>query len=136
MKTALITDTSVWMRNRLTGLQVECLPGDLPLDPFEGEWFGLWQGKELIGFASLTPEADGVGYLSRAGVKPSFRGKGGQRMLIKVREKRARELGLTWLTSDTYNNPASANNLIACGFRMYHPSFPTDGVCYWRKCLA
>lgn len=136
MKVALITDTSVWMRNRLTALQVECLPSDLPLDPLDGEWFGLYQGTELVGFASLTPEAEGVGYLSRAGVKAAYRGKGGQRLLIKAREKRARELGLKSLTSDTFDNPSSANNLMACGFRMYQPSFPVSGVCYWRKRLA
>ena len=136
MKFAPITDTSVWMRNCLTALQIECLPADLPLDPSVGDWFGAWDGDELVGFASLTYEEEGTGYLSRAGVRAGYRGKGAQRKLIRIREKRARELGLCWLTSDTYNNPPSANNMIACGFHMYQPSFPADGVCYWRKCLA
>ena len=132
MKASVIDTSTVWMRNKLIAAQIECLPSDTPIDPTEHRWWGLYVGTELAGFASLDPE---TGYLSRAGVLPAFRGRGGQLKLIKAREKAARALGLPLLTSDTYNNPASANNLIACGFRMYQPSFPVDGVCYWRKPL-
>lgn len=132
MKVCAIDTRTVWMRNKLIAAQIECLPADTPIDPIEHRWWGLYVGTELAGFAALDTE---TGYLSRAGVLPAFRGRGGQLKLIKVREKAALALGLPLLTSDTYNNPASANNLIACGFRMYTPPSAVDGVCYWRKPL-
>ena len=66
---------------------------------------------------------------------PAYRGLGVQKKLIRVRERMARSLGWKWLISDTYNNPASTNNLTACGFKMYVPTTPYagEGTLYWRK---
>jgi GNAT superfamily N-acetyltransferase len=79
----------------------------------------------------------GTGYLCRAGVLESHRGRGLQKRLIRVRERKARKLGWTHVVTDTYENPASANSLIKCGFRSYLPRNPwgAKGVAYWIKRL-
>lgn len=122
----------------LIRLQQECLPNDDPLDPSKGDWWVGWKGGDPVAFACLKPTRGdpATGYLARAGVLPSARGQGLQKRLVKVREKRARELGMTHVVTDTANyNVASSNSLIACGYRLYRPSyvwgFP-DGN-YWRK---
>jgi GNAT superfamily N-acetyltransferase len=76
--------------------------------------------------------------MCRAGVVRSHRGKGLQKRLIRVRERKAREHGWKWLITDTASyNVASSNNLAACGFKLFRPSRPwghDDGL-YWRKAL-
>jgi hypothetical protein len=46
----------------------------------------------------------------------------------------AKEKGMAWLVTDTHSNPASANSLIACEFKMFEPSVPwaAKGAVYWR----
>jgi GNAT superfamily N-acetyltransferase len=65
---------------------------------------------------------------------PSHRGQGVQKRLIRARIRQARALGWNWLITDTYLNPASANSLIATGFKMYEPSQPWGAkqTLYWR----
>ena len=91
----------------------------------------------MAGFCALGEEEDGEGYLARAGVLPEFRGQGLQKRLIKVREEFAREHGMPALICDTCDNPASANSLIACGFKMFQPQEPwgLPRSVYWRKFL-
>lgn len=120
-------------------LQLETLSGDTPITTNVGWWWILYQDDRPIGFCSLRNSAqwgDAV-YLCRAGILPKYRGKGLQKRLIRVRERLAKRLKINWLISDTYNNPASANSLIACGFRMFTPSQPwgAEETCYWRKKL-
>jgi GNAT superfamily N-acetyltransferase len=120
-------------------LQLEILPSDDPLPTTTGWWWVIYQDDRPIGFCSLRKSsqwADAV-YLCRAGILPKYRGKGLQKRLIRVRERLAKRLKMNWLVSDTYNNPASANSLIACGFRMFTPSQPwgAEQTCYWRKRL-
>ncbi|WP_368408593.1 GNAT family N-acetyltransferase [Caldimonas mangrovi] len=121
-------------------LQLEILPADEPAPTSLGWWWVASEGGNPVGFAGLWPSSrwSDAGYLSRSGVLPSARGRGLQKRLIRVREKKARELGWRWLITDTYRNPPSANSLIACGFRMFHPSKPwaADGACYWRKQIS
>jgi GNAT superfamily N-acetyltransferase len=71
-------------------------------------------------------------------VLPEARGQGLQRRLIGARERHARALGMAWLVTDTYQNPASSNSLIAAGYRLYEPAQPwgARGTLYWRKRLA
>jgi GNAT superfamily N-acetyltransferase len=118
-------------------LQAEILPGDTPAAVDAGYWWVAHFDNQLAGFCSLvrTPRWLDAGYLSRAGVLPIYRRKGIQKRLIRVRERMARSLGWQWLISDTYNNPASTNNLTACGFSMYLPAEPYagEGTLYWRK---
>lgn len=125
----------------LTTLQQTCLPSDHPLDPSQGDWWVVWEGKEPVGFASLKPTAADPtwGYLARAGVVPAARGNGLQKRLIVVRESRARKLGMTTMVTDTANfNVASSNSLISRGYRLYRPARVwgfNDGN-YWKKELT
>lgn len=121
----------------LVRMQVECLPGDRPLAARDGDWWICYtEAGTPVGFCALKSSVRWAetGYLSRAGVLPGHRGKGLQKRLIRVRIARARQLGWKWLLSDTSENPASANSLIACGFRMYEPRDPygLETSLYWR----
>lgn len=123
----------------LRRLQLEILPADTPADTKVGLWWIVLDGDKPVGFAGLHPSRrwSDVGYLCRAGVEPAYRGYGLQRRLIRVRECAARKCGYRYMVSDTYENPPSANNLIACGYKTYIPEDPwgAPGVTYWRKVL-
>lgn len=123
----------------LRRLQLEILPTDVPASTDKGWWWVALQGGLPVGFAGLTRSQrwSDTGYLCRAGVVYTARGKGLQKRLIRVREAKARQLGWNWLITDTTDNPASANSLIACGFKMFIPSKPWGNptACYWRKDL-
>jgi GNAT superfamily N-acetyltransferase len=123
----------------LLDLQLGILPLDRPADTRTGWWWIAYDCARPVGFAGLYPSSrwSDAGYLCRAGVLPEYRGRGLQKRLIRIRERKARELGMTWLISDTYKNPPSTNSLVACGYRMYEPSEPwgAEGVLYWRKRL-
>jgi GNAT superfamily N-acetyltransferase len=71
-------------------------------------------------------------------VLPAYRGRGLQRKLIAIRERKAKRLGFTATYSDTYCNPHSSNNLIASGYRMFTPpvEYGAEGTCYWKKNLS
>ena len=123
----------------IIALQAVCLPHDDPLDPDTGVWWVVDGGSGLAAFAALHPSQQwgDTQYLSRAGVAPEFRGKGLQRDLIRVRLRYARRLRANWCVSDTSDNPASANNLIACGFTMFRPTRPwgLPTSLYWKRKL-
>ena len=123
----------------LNWLQIEILPSDDALPTNVGWWWIVYQDDQPIGFCSLRKSSNwsDAGYLCRAGVLPKYRGNGLQKRLIRVRERLAKRLKMNWLLSDTYNNPASANSLIACGFRMFIPTkkWGAEETCYWRKRL-
>lgn len=101
-------------------------------------WWGAFEKSsgQLVGVAGMLQSAieDDTFYLNRSRVSPEHRGYGLQRRLIKARVDRARELGGEYATSDTYMNPPSTNNLIACGFKAYQPKDPWrgEGTVYWR----
>lgn len=118
-------------------LQRTCLPADTPADTDRGHWWVAFDGGLPVGFAALYPSARWreTGYLARAGVLRSHRGRGLQKRLIRVRERKARALNWRYLITDTYENPPSNNSLIACGYRTYTPSvrWGAEGVVYWRK---
>lgn len=116
-----------------------CFPADSPPEPDEGAW---WIGQcdgQLAAYCAARPSstAPGTVYLCRAGVMPDWRGRGLQRRLVHVRERWARAQGYTRVVTDTYRNPASANTLIHCGYRMWEPEYPWGraGACYWVKSL-
>ncbi|MFZ9885412.1 MAG: GNAT family N-acetyltransferase, partial [Ilumatobacteraceae bacterium] len=52
--------------------------------------------------------------------------------------KFAKDLGMTQAVTDTTDNVASANALIATGFRLFDPDDPwgLPNTLYWRKSLA
>ncbi len=110
------------------------------INPERGWWWLAHDGREVAGFCGLTPawgQPRDVGYLKRAGVRLPHRGQGLQRRLVRVREAQARRVGLRSLVTDTTNNPASSNNLINCGYRIYQPSEPWgfNNTIYWYKDL-
>ena len=121
-------------------LQKECLPLDTVLSPKNGWWWMAYCDGRLAGFAAMlqsskTPQA---AYLARAGTLEAFRGRGLQKKLIRERLKFAKDLGLTQAITDTTDNVASANALIATGFRMFEPDDPwgLPNTLYWRKSFA
>lgn len=125
----------------LQHLQLKILPYDVPKETSTGVWWIGYDGELAVAFASLHPSSQwsDAGYLSRAGVLPSHRGQGLQKRLLRVRERRAKALGLTWLVTDTASyNVASSNNLAACGYKLFRPTNPWgyEDAIYWRKELS
>ena len=123
--------------NRLFTLQKTCLPSDNPYDTTTGFWWAATDASSRdIAFAGLVYSSrwSDCGYLCRAGVVPSSRGQGIQKKLIRVRIRQAKAVGMKWLITDTYNNPASSNSLISCGFKLFDPSVPwgATGTLYFR----
>ena len=89
----------------LIRLQTDCLPGDQPLSPRDGDWWICYSEAGIpVAFCSIKPSLRWAetGYLSRAGVLPGHRGRGLQKRLIRVRVARARQLGWKWLYEPTY----------------------------------
>lgn len=103
-------------------------------------WWGAFatdaNGELLVGVGGMCHSAieEDTFYLNRSAVLKDHRGHGLQRKLIQARVQRAKEMKGLAVTSDTYDNPHSANNLISCGFRAYQPAQPwrAEGSMYWR----
>lgn len=136
IRIAAVDPDQTKIRNILHSLQMIILPSDKVLLPDDDYWWLAYDENGVpIAFASLTPSAQfqNTGYLSRSGVRWTHRGNGLQKRLIRARATKARKLDWTHLISDTYENPASARSLIACGFKPYMPSNPwgAKGVAYW-----
>ena len=109
------------------------------IDPSEGYWWIAWKGDTAAGFAGLklSVGTPGTAYLHRSGVLPYYRGNGLQQRFVKVREAKARELGMGRMVTDTTENIHSANNLMSCGYRLYRPEGKwayTESL-YWQKPL-
>lgn len=113
---------------------------EAPLYEFDGsDWWVAYDGDRPVGFAGSKVSdvwLDTV-YLCRAAVEVDYRGQGLQKRLIRTRLKFARKHGIRWAFTDTRLNPASANSLISCGFKMYEPVNPWgfQNTCYWRRKL-
>ena len=140
MKIKRIDVRSSEIQSKLDALQKKCLPGDTPSDTTTGWWWIVYDALNLpCAFAGLVPSVRwrDTGYLCRAGVISSHRGQGLQKRLIRARVRQAKALGWNWLITDTYENPASSNSLIACGFKLFEPTKPwgADKTLYWRKKL-
>lgn len=102
-------------------------------------WWVMHVDGQLAGFAGLRlSKEDGAafGYLTRAGIRKKFRGKGLQKALIRVRDREAKKRGLVGNITYTelYNCP-SANNLIKCGYALYNPEYRYGfkSALYFRK---
>jgi len=121
----------------LQALQLTTLPYDTPcvVKPDDLWWIG-YDGPNAVAFCCIRPLGDGLWYLARAGVLSTHRGKGLQKRMIRLRVNAAMRNGAKHVITDcTLSNPASANSLIACGFKVYTPArawgLPTS--VYWRK---
>lgn len=99
---------------------------DSPLFDKRGSWWWVvYDGDKPVAFAGLTPyPVNKTMFLSRCGVIKSYRGHGLQRKLIKKREEMSiKQAYSRIITYVSYGNVKSANNLIACGYRLYVPKF-------------
>lgn len=127
------------VQTRLSVLQNICLPFDKLYDTNFGSWWIAVENGRDVGFAGLVRTVSWIdcGYLCRAGVVPAYRGQGLQKKLVYVRIRQAKALGWKWLITDTTDNPASANSLISCGFKLFKPTKPWGfkNTLYWRKKL-
>lgn len=110
----------------LMWLQLTCLPGDEPMNATNGYWWIARDVDKLTGFAGMIPSVRWIDtiYLCRAGVVPAYRGMGLQKKLIRARINKAKKLGYKWIVTDTTDNPASSNSLIAYGFKLFQPAKP------------
>jgi GNAT superfamily N-acetyltransferase len=113
------------------------VPGDAPLVlPEAWWWVALDSLKAPVGFGGVKPSSSSYyGYLCRSGVAPGHRGAGIQKKLIKARIRFAKARGWIGLITDTsYDNYASANSLISCGFKLFKPTTPWafSNSNYWR----
>jgi GNAT superfamily N-acetyltransferase len=113
-------------RDALKLLQRVCQPGDPMIDPTKDHW---WIGRDEQGVAvcyggARVYKANGEHalLLTAAGVIPSARGQKLQRRLIAARVRFARdeEIPIVWTYTATHN-VASANSLIASGFKRWIP---------------
>lgn len=122
---------------QLHELQRYCLPYDKVYPVTDGYWWIAYEGDEPVGFGGVVQSVrwSDCGYLCRSGVVPYFRGRGIQKKLIKVRIAHAKAIGWNWLVTDTTDNPASANSLISCGFKVFEPSkkWAFKHSIYWKK---
>ena len=121
----------------LTLLQKSCLPHDKIYPITQGYWYVAYtQNGEAAGFAGVVPSSrwSDTMYLCRAGVVRAHRGCGLQKRFIKTRVRKAKTLGMNWVITDTNENPASANSLIATGFKMFEPFQPwgLKTALYWK----
>jgi len=124
------------VQTRLSVLQKKCLPYDKIYDTTAGYWWIAIKNGVDIGFAGLVHSSrwSDCCNLVRAGVVRDHRGQGLQKKFIRVRIRQAKALKMNWVITSTYDNPASANSLIACGFKMFDPTKPwmAAHTSYWR----
>lgn len=122
---------------RIRALHVAAFPADREPDWVTAAWWLVLRDDRPVAFAGVQRSQQwcDAGYMVRAGVEQTERGRRLQQRLIRVRERFARRQGWKWLFTATLNNPPSANSLIACGFRLYEPAAPwlAAGALYWRK---
>lgn len=109
----------------------------VPVPVLEGHWWLAYDGSKAVGFCglSLNCSTKGAGFLCRSAVVKSHRGRGIQKKMIRLRERKAEAIGLSQLVSYTIDNPASSNSLISCGYRIYSPKkkWADESAIYWRK---
>ena len=139
MKARLVDTSRPEIDSALIWLQQQIFPADETLDPAKGWWWLVSDDESPVAFAAMTgvPSWPGSAYMARCGVLRKYRGQGLQRRLLTIRERKARELGLQRVITTTYNNPPSANNLIARGFITYEPQrrWGASDTIYWMKAL-
>lgn len=125
----------------LDALQRDCLPHDEPCEYKPRDvWHVAFDGALPVGFCCVRPTSStpSIWYLARAGVVPEARGRGLQKRMIRTRLSAAKRAGASSVVTDcTLDNAASANSLIACGFRVFTPRYrwALPRSIYWRKKL-
>jgi GNAT superfamily N-acetyltransferase len=126
-------------KETLRTMQLHCLPDDEPYFPKNGWWWVGLDQRQVVAFCLVIPSSQwgDTAYLARSGVMPAWRGKGLQKRMVTIREQFAKKRGYRWMITDTTDNPASANNLISRGYKLYKPKNPWgyEITLYWRKRL-
>lgn len=85
-------------------------------------WTVYAEDGKPAGFAALLPEKHNRAFLGPSGVLKKYRGHGLQRRLIRARERFAVRHGFDAMyTYVQRGSEVSANNLLACGFKLYKP---------------
>jgi GNAT superfamily N-acetyltransferase len=128
---------------RVKALDEVCFPADVRVATENVLWWITWLNGEAVAYAGLRVCREsfnrGLAFLCRAGVRPEHRGHGLQRRMIEARVAYARKLGIRELVTYVVpDNLASANSLIACGFKLYRPEHRWGGsaAMYFRMRLA
>ena len=107
--------------------------------PKEGWWWLAWLAGVPVGFAGLrlSKSTPGTASLHRAGVLLKNRGNRLQRRFIRLREAKARKLGMTRMVTDTTDAIASSNSLMDLGYRLFTPGrkWAFKDSLYWEKTL-
>lgn len=118
-------------------LDASLFPGVDRVSATDVSWLVHDPAFKAVGFATgkLWPP-DNYFYFTRCGVLTEARGKGLQRRFIRARLRYAKAQGC--LGAYTYTLPfnvSSANNLIACGFRLWRPANKWAGAeaLYWTR---
>ncbi|MCP4618669.1 MAG: GNAT family N-acetyltransferase [Bradyrhizobium sp.] len=111
-----------------------------PVPDFDhGHWWLAYRESAPVGFAGVIPSthACNSGYFCRVGVLHGHSGHQLQLRLMRAMESQARRNGWSAVVSDTTDNPASANNFIRAGYRLYTPKIPWawPHTLYWRKSM-
>jgi GNAT superfamily N-acetyltransferase len=134
---------------RILQMDAICFPVDAPPTITGAEWFIGWDGHTAAAYCAWkSVEHDGVavGFHYRVGVLSDYRGQGLQRQMLRLRETKMREQGLTAAVTYTdADGAASMHSLIAEGYRPYAPTPTTTlsgpgrlgrvGFVHWRKTL-
>ena len=127
-------------------IPTEEMPNDF-FENFSAEYYAMgdvywWEYRDrnsvLIGVCGLDVFNDTGAFLCLSWVDPAFRGCGFQKKMIRTRERKARSLGCERIVSYTsYDNYASANNLIYCGYKLYEPHvvWGLTKANYWYKSI-
>jgi GNAT superfamily N-acetyltransferase len=109
----------------LDELDRACFPVDPPYKKEGAHWWVVRGSAKTFAFAGLRDVGWATAFLCRVGVLKGYRGQGLQKRLIRVRIAAARRMGFRYIVTYTSpDNMASANSLIATGFRLYNPANP------------
>lgn len=110
-------------------------PNDHPVELADAAWWLVEDDDEcVVGFGGASKQP-GYVFLRRAGLLSRVAGLGLHRRLIRVRIRWAHSTGTTQVVTYTAaDSLKSANNLIACGFRLYapHSAYGGKGSLYFR----
>lgn len=128
----------------------QLFPLDVPPDFPSANWFVMREDDVLAGFCSwkmVEHAGSTVGFHYRAGVMPTFRGRGLQKRMIEFRENEMRKEHLKdAVTYTDADNAASMRSLLKCGYLPYTPTEQTclsgglarlgrAGFVHWKKTL-
>ena len=106
----------------------------------DGYWWIAFAEDHPVAFIGIQQSTQGahVGYFTRVGVIRTHRGNRLQLRLTRAMHAKARKVGWTNVVTDTRDNPHSANNIAASGYRMFTPTSPwcrLEDTLYWKKDL-